>query len=167
MSSRTIVTKLQKHGYKAGTLFGVPLGDETYAVGLVTRADKSGGVLAGCFFGPRRKKLPDLDELEHLRSKNAILVCRFGDLGLRDGIWPVIGTIRTFSRSDWPLPRFLRRDESRAELIEYHDDDLVEERSVERIYGQIPTEYPKDGLSGYVAVQIKLNLLIPAGFDSI
>lgn len=143
--------------YPESTIFAVPLGDGTYALGLVARRAPRGRILFGYFFGPKLKDIPKLSELPRLSTDMAIDKCQFGDLGLFDGSWPVIGQLRPWNREDWPLPLFYRDeykylpppdpDAKRIFLIKYSDDDpakLLWERRVP----EIPPDALSDGLSG-------------------
>ncbi len=146
--------------YREGTLFGVPLEDNTFGIGLVARSGKSGKVF-GYFFGPKRQKLPSPKELRLLRPSDSRLVCMFGDLGLIKEWWPVIGDLDTFSRQNWPLPLFSRIDgiSGKETLIEYSEDEPLNElRSVRRAPGD-GQHYPEDRLCGYRSVEIQLTEL--------
>jgi len=114
--------------------------------------------LFGYFFGPRREGVPDLAELQKLCADNAILVRQFGDLGLLEGKWPVIGRLENWRMVDWPLPEFGRVDESlgKAWRVRYPDDlsGLGEETpcSIEKAKA-----LPRDALSGDGAIEILLT----------
>jgi hypothetical protein len=95
--------------FSEGTVFAVPLRTGGLATGVLGRAGSS-GILFGFFFGPRRKQLPRLESLGDLTPVDAVLIGRFGDLGLRNGRWPVLGTLPNWDRSRWPMPAFARRE---------------------------------------------------------
>jgi hypothetical protein len=67
-------------------------------------------VLFGYFFGPRYAEVPKLSDLPTFTPKDAILLCRFGDLGLINGEWPVLGQLTNWSRTTWTMPPFVRHD---------------------------------------------------------
>lgn len=146
--------------YREGTWFGVPLEDKSFAVGVVARKHRSGAVLFGYFFGPRFAVPPTPAQLKTLRPSDAALVCRFGDLGLIRNWWPIICHQEVFSREDWPMPKFVRQDETRTELIEYRDDDLQTEVRCEMVAASVASGYPEDSLYGYEAVQIRLHKIL-------
>src|SRR5687768_5375020 len=80
--------------YKEGDWFAVPLRDGGWAVGRVARMPpppKRGIHLLGYFFGPRRDRVPALDDVADLAPEAAISIERFSDLGLVRGTWPVLG----------------------------------------------------------------------------
>ena len=103
----------RKLPYQEGAWFAIPLEQGGYATGVVARCTGDGTTL-GYFFGPKRDKVPTIDEMTHLAHKDALKVMQFGDLGLIDGSWPVIGRLPDWDRAQWPIPIF------------YHDDSLVD-----------------------------------------
>lgn len=149
--------------YGEGDWFAVPLRQGDFAVGVIARAMPSNeGILLGYFFGPRRHDLPRLDEVKDLSASDAVLVERFGDLGLVQGIWPLLGRTGEWDRSAWPTPVFGRFEEltGRAFKVIYDDANpnrLVREKKVD------PDDlvgFPKDGLSGAGAVERILTRLL-------
>lgn len=147
--------------YSEGSVFLVPLRTEGYARGVVARSTSRGRVLFGYFFGPAFPSVTNAS-LENLFPDKAILITHFGDLGLINGKWPVIGVISTWNRSMWRMPDFVRRDDlsQNAWRIHYSDDDPS------HIEWETPTDYavdlPPDVLSGYGSVEIKLTRLLDA-----
>jgi hypothetical protein len=145
--------------YSEGSVFLVPLRKGGYARGVVTRSGDEGKVLLGYFFGP---KLTSRNEaaLEDLDPANAILRVMFGDLGLINGEWRVVGMLPNWNRSKWPMPDFVRRDElsRRAWLVRYSDDDPNRKEL------EYPTHFDsklqRDSLYGYGAVEIALTKLL-------
>jgi Immunity protein 26 len=109
------------------------------------------------FFGPRRAHVPDLAELKNLRASDAILVRQFGDLGLLEGEWPVIGRLENWRMEDWPLPDFGHVDNmtGKAWRVRYPDD-------LSGLGQRIPGSseeakaLPPDVLSGSGALEIHL-----------
>jgi len=110
--------------YGEGDWFAVPLRDGGFATGVIARANPH-GVLFGYFFGPKRRELPTTRDLTGLSATTAILVARFGHLGLKDGKWPLIESARDWNRADWPIPTFGRFEDlsGRAFAVEYDPDD--------------------------------------------
>jgi hypothetical protein len=125
----------------------------------VARSSGEGKVLLGYFFGPRLASTIEA-ALDDLDPANAILHVRFGDLGLINGEWPVVGKVPNWDRSKWLMPDFVRRDDlsKKAWLVRYADDDP------NRIVGEYPTDFDssleRDSLSGYGAVEIVLTKLL-------
>jgi hypothetical protein len=142
--------------YSEGDWFAVPLRDGGFAAGVIGRAmPRKEGVLLGYFFGPRRGEVPTLEQVSGLSAFDAVLVERFGDLGLIRGEWPLLGCLDGWDRSAWPIPTFGRFEEltGRAFKVIYDDANpnmLVREEQVDvsELAG-----LPKDGLSGAAAVE--------------
>jgi hypothetical protein len=146
--------------YKTGDWFGVPLRKGGFAVGTVVRSQPKKGILFGYFFGPKRRVLPTPDELQRLKPGDAILLARFGDLGLIQGKWPLIGPLP--GPRNWPMPPFVRRDAitGRPHLVIYKDDDPSRENLVSACKEEVCRGLPEDALSGYGAIEIKLTDLL-------
>ncbi len=96
--------------FKEGTWFAVPLQDSGYAVGRVARLSPDGAVILAYFFGPKRKSVPTLGEIEQLQPTDSVAALRASELGLLDGRWPIIGDSESWDRNRWPIPAFVRRD---------------------------------------------------------
>jgi hypothetical protein len=78
-----------------------------------------------------------------------ILVEQFGDLGLLDGTWPVLGQLPGWRREAWPMPAFGHREliTGRYLRVEYADDgsDEVSRTPISRAeFDALPTA----GLAG-------------------
>jgi hypothetical protein len=147
--------------YKEGDWIAIPLQNGGYAVGLIARVPPGGKILLGYFFGPKRSEIPVLSDVEHYTAKDAVLIKMFGDLGLINGEWKVIGHSTSWKRDSWPVPLFVRKDDisNRYTLIEYDNDNLTE--ISERPCDIKEVEFlPKDGLSGYGAIEIRLTALL-------
>src|SRR5438876_103510 len=111
---------------------------------------------------PRRSVVPNLSEVETLTPDMAILVEIFGDLGLIEGRWPIIGRNASWDRRLWPIPGFGRIEEhtGRAFRMELSEDDLfsiVREIAVPRDEAE---RLPKHGLSGAGSVESVLARLL-------
>jgi hypothetical protein len=85
--------------YSEGSVFLVPLRNGGYARGVVARATAKGKTLFGYFFGPRIESTGST-VLDDLNPANATLRIRFGDLGLINGAWPLLGRIPNWDRAD-------------------------------------------------------------------
>ncbi len=157
---RVRVTR-KKLPYTEGTWFAVPLGGGGCGVGVVARMGRR-GVTLGYFFGPRRPAVPRLTEVENLRPRDAVWVRVFGDLGLIDGSWPILGKRDHWNRSEWPFPHFGRREDftGRCLRIEYSEADLVTCLREVPITREELERLPEDGLSGAGAVETVLTRLL-------
>ena len=115
----------------------------------------------GNFFGKRVKRPPTLADVADLRANDAILVTQFGDLGLIEGLWRIIGPHPEWNAADWPVPLFGRIDivtPSRATLVEYNERlETVRETSVA---SKTIENLPDDGVAGYLFVEELLDHLI-------
>ncbi len=146
--------------YFDGSTFLVPLRNGGYARGVVARASPEGKGVMGYFFGPRLSSTVGV-AWDDLDPANAILRIRFGDLGLINGEWPIVGEIRNWNRSEWPMPDFVRRDplgRLKPILVRYADDDpnrIETEYAIDDDSGMLP-----DSSAGYGAVEIKLTKLL-------
>jgi hypothetical protein len=135
--------------YKEGDWFVVPLRDGGLAVGVVARSNPE-GVLLGYFFGPRRDQSPELDDVARLKAEDAVLVGKFGHLGLKQGKWPILGQLEGWSRAEWPTPAFVRYEEltGRSFKVFYSDDNPNQLLREEQIAPGAAEQGPKDGLMG-------------------
>ncbi len=135
--------------YREGDWFAVPLQDAGFAVGLIARANP-GGVLLGYFFGPRRSGVPALGEVTGLRPGDAVLVRKFGHLGIAQGKWPLLGRADDWDRREWPTPAFVRYEEltGRSFRVIYDDDDPNKVLREELVAPGEAEQGPKDGLMG-------------------
>lgn len=150
--------------YGRGDWVAVPLTDEGYAVGIVVQADGAGGV-TGYFFGPRRQTIPSIAELCLLRPSEAIHICNYGDLGLVNGEWAVIGGREEWNPDDWPVPVFgyIEGRGRPAWKVTFQDDDLVSYAMREQVSVEECLRLPKTGMSGSGAVEKSLTYLLNGG----
>ena len=145
--------------YREGTWFGVPLRTGGYGLGIVARL-KGDGVAFGYFFGPRRDSVPSVTEVENLSKDKTVLKIQFGDLGLLNGEWPVIGQHKNFTRSNWPLPPFIRVDEISGKAWKEVYSDSLEMISDDPCDPLLAKNFPKSVLAGYGAVEKRLTRLL-------
>jgi hypothetical protein len=149
-----------KRPYSEGSVFLVPLGGGGFARGIVARVPlRAGKILLGYFFGPKVHAISDVmyDDLE---PKQAILCVRFGDLGLINGTWSVLGILPSWQRANWPFPDFVRREllTNRAYLVHYVDTDP---RKIEFEKPIDPScDLSTDGLCGSGWVELRLTKLL-------
>jgi Immunity protein 26 len=149
--------------YQEGTWFAVPLrSGDGYAVGIIARSGRRGGILFGYFFGPIRKTVPQMEELASLSAQEAIEISMFGDQSILKQKWPIIGKLPNWDRNLWPLSCFYRIDRitNRAWIIKYSEEDLAREESRTLNQGDDLPNLPRDGLPGDGAVEIGLTRLL-------
>jgi len=152
---------MKKLTYREGDLFVLPLRERGYAVGLVARSGPRGRVLFGYFFGPRYPETPKLSELTNLSPEDAILRCRFGDLSLMEGAWPVLGQMPGWERAAWKMPPFVRHDPltgGKTQVI-YSDANPNVVVSEMKLAPDADIE-PKDGMAGAGFVELKMTKLL-------
>lgn len=151
---------MRKLPYIEGSVFLVPLRNGGYARGVVARASPSGRGVMGYFFGPRLLDTASVS-CDDLNPGSAVLRIIFGDLGLINGEWPVLGRVVNWNRSEWSMPDFLRRDllgRMNPVLVRYADDDpnrIELELIIDDHSGMLP-----DSSAGYGAVEIRLSNLL-------
>jgi hypothetical protein len=148
--------------YGIGDWVSVPLDQETCAVGKIARVRPGGRIIFGYFFGPKRRALPSTDALARLRPAEAVLLARFGDLGIINGSWNVIARDHDWDPTEWPMPSFSRVDEvdGVAFKVTYSDNDPSNAIDETKITVGQAKRYPEDGLFGYKALEEKLSDLL-------
>lgn len=151
---------MKKLPYGNGTWFAIPLRNGGYGTGLVARHSGNGVILI-YLFGPKRPQPPDIDDLEGLTKAGAVKVAIAGDLGLIDGSWPVVGQFENWNPGEWPMPRFLRKDDLAriAWLVTYADNNPNQVIAEERVPFET-TGFERDVLSGAGAIEIILARLL-------
>jgi hypothetical protein len=152
---------MAKQQFDLGDAFAVPLNDGGYAVGVVARMSRS-SILFGYFFGPKVPERPDSAVLTDLTPERAILVGRFGYLGIKGGAWRAIGRLPAWDEQVWTFPPLVRPEQIRGGslLVTYDNDDpslTVHERYFPA--GVVPGG-PKDGLMGAGFVETRLTRLL-------
>lgn len=149
-----------KANYQEGDWFAVPLGDGGYAVGLVARAGR-GGVLLGYFFGPCHDAHPTLSDVARLAPEGAILIGKFGHLGLTRREWKVLGRLDDWDRDQWPMPALYRIEpfSGRTIKVTYDADDPNKFIKAESVSPSPATQGPEDGLMGAGFVEERLTML--------
>lgn len=120
-----------------GQSFLLPLGKGSgqFAVGVVARVPRRGGVVLGYFFGPRRREPPGREWLNSLKASQAVFAGRFKDAQLYRGEWRTLTVLDGFDRRHWPVPAFHRFDGSATQVpgvqavqdwrVEYGDENLI------------------------------------------
>lgn len=146
--------------YQEGTAFFVPLRKGGFARGVAARVSPQGRGVFGYFFGPRLKT-DTHDDLTGLQPGKEILRLMFGDLGLANKEWKIIGQIPNWNRGNWPMPDFVQRDpfvSKKLLLIRYSDTDPMRIETTYEV--QDDTGLLPNLSSGYGAVEIKLTNIL-------
>jgi hypothetical protein len=151
-----------------GQVFRVPLNDEVYALGVAARLrrqkrGKAIGLFA-YFFGPFEGKLP-ISQIEQLKASNAVMRIRCSALYLHDGRWQIAGSIKDWSRDDWPLPVFYRDDLLRGTVLIRYDDNLEEIDEIPYYGGDVALT-DRQSVAGALAVEIMLRQRLNIGEPS-
>jgi Immunity protein 26 len=150
-----------KAKYGEGDWFAVPLRDGGFGLGVIARAN-AGGVLLGYFFGPPHADVPSLDEAVGLTPGDAVLVRKFGHLGIVQGKWPILGRLDNWDRRAWPTPVFVRYEEltGRSFRVFYDDNDPNRKLREEQVAPGASEQAPKDGLMGAGFAETALTRLL-------
>jgi hypothetical protein len=138
----------------------VPLGEAGFGLGLVARRDRRGIVL-GYFAPVRFPRLPSLEAAAGAWSGQWVLVTLFGDLGLLDGTWSVVGKLPGWRRDEWPMPAFGHRDLLTGGYLRItYSEDGGQEVDRRPISVEEFETLPDDGLagSGYVETLLAIRL---------
>lgn len=145
---------------KGGEWLAVPLANGLWAAGLVARAGPR-GVTFGYFFGPASSEPPMLQQVRRLEPQDAILVGMYGDLGIREGSWKVLGRSEPWDPTRWPLVRLARTDSlwGQTYLVEYSESDLSRSREY-KVEPSDAAGAPEDGLMGEGFVRLRLAKLL-------
>ncbi|MGH9524763.1 MAG: immunity 26/phosphotriesterase HocA family protein [Terriglobales bacterium] len=151
---------MAKVAYKEGDFIAVPLREGGWAAGRIARVG-SGGILLGYFLGQQYDDEPTIASVLRFKSDDAVLIAMFGDLGLLNGSWKVIGA-SAFKKSEWPVPKFCRRDvvSGKSYLVTYDVSDVSKEIDLKPI--SIERGVPEDGLFGYGAIELVLTKRLAA-----
>jgi Immunity protein 26 len=94
-----------------GDLFIVQRSDRRIALGLIARGGNKVGKVGYFFRIELYDNAPDKATLT-LEPEQAIWIKKFGYLHLRDGNWPTVGKLKGFTREAWPMPVFVRHNDS-------------------------------------------------------
>jgi hypothetical protein len=101
--------KEKEPSYKEGDWFAVPLSDDTYGIGILARIGqdrKYKHELFAYLFGPKRKEIPELSELEKLEPKDSVWHEIFAPTSFTKGSWQIIGKSESWNREKWRMPLF-------------------------------------------------------------
>ncbi|AUX47669.1 uncharacterized protein SOCE26_091910 [Sorangium cellulosum] len=104
--------------------------------------------------------------MERLIPENALLVGKFGDLEILRKNWPIIGALKDWVPSNWPMLPMARIDEAagRAWLAIYDDSfNCIKETEIDI---DAASRYPYDRMMGAGAVEVRLTNLIRSAEES-
>lgn len=142
-----------------GEVFRIPLTKKIYALGVAARLhrQKRGKVtgLFAYFFGPYEGKL-SLDKIGRLKAEDAVMRLQCSALYLHEGRWQIAGSIKNWSRNDWPLPIFYRDDLLRGTVLVRYDDNLEEIDEIPYSGGDVALT-DRQSVAGSLAVEIMLR----------
>jgi hypothetical protein len=143
----------------AGSVVLVPLAPGGFAVGVVIHTTGKGSCV-GAFFGPRVRSASEVDT-GGLRLENAVWVCKFGDYGIHNSLWPVIGAIPNWASAPWSVTRFARGhdDPSLCYVTEY--DNLLNVKSDRVAPASEGQVLPENTSYGSGNVERRLAKLLP------
>ena len=111
-----------KNNQLEGKVIGIPLEDNLFLTGLITRQNKD--ILLGYFFKKAYKNLPNIEEWE---VSEICLICLFSALGIKNKSWKIIGDFPLWNRQEWKVPIFKQKDpinDSVYYAISY-DDNII------------------------------------------
>lgn len=158
-----------RHKPKLGTWFGVPLQDDKWALGLITRTENLPRAMYksvfAYFFGPAVNNWEEylVNGPIQRRPGERVHFCRFGDRKIVKGEWPIIGQIVPFDSQAWPLPPFKNGpigggpDWQRRFLLRKHNDFLEPYGPEEEVLLDDPDAYPWYAWDGSKYLQDELS----------
>ena len=143
----------------SGSVVLVPLAPGEFAVGVVVHTAGKGPCV-GAFFGPRVSDASHV-ALDELRIENAVWVCWFGDYGIHNRLWPVIGSIPNWSNAPWSVTRFTRSHDNPALCYVTEYDSLLNLKAEHLVPAALGRGLPDDALFGSGIVEKRLAKLVP------
>ncbi len=149
--------------YSEGDVFVLPLRDGGFARGVIARTSGA-GVAFGYFFGPRLRHASEARMDGGLAAGSAILVGKFGDLGLLNGSWTVFDRVAPWVREDWPMSWLGRYEAGASEGFRSLYDEATF-RCLKEVKAPIEEliELPYDRTMGYGAAEMRLTRLLEQG----
>jgi hypothetical protein len=146
--------------YQEGDWFAIPLQSSGYGLGLIARGSKKTKVLFGFFFGPKRDNMPIAKDILNLSVNDAVWYCKFGDLWLFKGRWPIIFSANEWDRKKWPMPDFLRVEGEdgpvwRVTYNENNPAEIISEVRVDKF-----SNIERSSVFGADAVEVRLSKIL-------
>jgi hypothetical protein len=157
----------RKLPYSEGDWIAVPLPQAGWSVGIIARSPRLGNILFGYFFPYWYELPPAFDVVSRFQPSQAVLIAMFGDLGILQGRWKVIGRSEIWNRFVWPMTSFAHYDllNGRPYIREYTDDGDNRFLREEACNEETAKSLPKDGLLGSEALERRLALLVKKKMD--
>lgn len=150
--------------FHEGDWIAVPLRGGGYALGLLARLQgKDTGL--GYFFGPKVDAVPSGQGIAQLRPEDAVLVTKFGTVGIARGDWKVVFAAQPWKREEWPIPAFRRTEPFTNRILKviYAEGNLLTPAAELPISPDESADYPEDGSFGMGALEIRLTRLLANG----
>lgn len=138
----------------------VPLENGGFAPGLVARHAPRSGAILGYFFGPRLSSIDNFS-FDCIIHENSVYCKIFGDIGLIENRWPIIGQLPEWNRNEWTMPIFIKRKyypNNRSVLVYYDENNPDNWIRDEIIEGD--RDLPEAGTAGYQFIEIKLSKIL-------
>lgn len=98
------IASIRKHvSISAGSIYVVP-DEQSHDIGYCVITQSTRGPLQlGFFFDIEKTNLDDLVSNTKDVFRDAVLVCIFGYIGIREGHWRLVGQVKDFKVGDWPI----------------------------------------------------------------
>jgi hypothetical protein len=119
------------------------------------------GLIFGYFFGPHIMDPARATIPHEIKPRDALLVGKFGDLGLVNGAWPLLGESHCWREEEWRMPPMVRINTGEGTaFLSVYDEDSFECVSEKPCDPGLVDQYPYDRTMGYGAVEIRLTSLL-------
>lgn len=151
--------------YDEGQWFAVPLRNGGFGIGVIVRGSYATKGGLGYFFGPRYETVPGDEATWEKHAQQAVMITRFGDLGIINGRWPMIESSKPFIKENWPIPKFgieVPYPPGKGFLREYAQNQKGEFICIKEtpVDASDIAHYPRDAVMGGGAVEISLTNLL-------
>jgi hypothetical protein len=102
-----------------------------------------------------------VDALRFPQNHDHVLCGKFSGVGIQKGEWPVVKQEQSFDSTAWPMPAFVRKDESSG-IVYVSEFDPVTFECLRETKGDesILESLPYDRMMGHVAVEKRLKGLL-------
>jgi hypothetical protein len=152
----TIAKKGKRIRCSEGQCIAVPLTNECFARLVVSRLTSTGYLLSYCY-APSLADFPTMADFVALVPSEAVCVWRISNVGVVDGLWPVVGTMPNWNRAQWPVPKFPFTDPltGRKYLRTFDDNDPRRRIAQERVDDDYVFPEEDDSARGHlIAVKV-------------
>lgn len=153
----------EKLPYVNGDVVAVPLRDDSsFGLVLIVGHDGVGAAIGYLFDSIHPDQPTDVTQLTGIGPENVLRASRFGDLGLMNGTWLVVGQHPSWQEQEWPLLEFggRRWAGKYAFTAVYEPEDVSRKNREEPITEDEYELLPRDAFSGSGAVEIVLTHLL-------